>query len=556
MRKYTGLMAVVIVLLAAGLIFSMSKGDPNSGGRGTATKAYGQDIDEVKYRELGVSTLKVISQASDPTNQFGVYLNPLVRYANQLGAGSYFMPNGTPFTDANLKRFVGGRLIVQNEAAELGIYPSKAEAVKFIKTEFFVDRDGNFDGPRYNAFLESIGSNGYQQDTFIELVGEYLVNNKLQQVVAGGVEASSFIADRTVLFDNQTMTASTIQIDLDTYKKDFTPTEEEIKTFWSENEGKYLSDRQLKISYVYEKPVYDKTAPTKPLRTPETTDEEYAKLDVQYNIDLAEWVKYEKRTNNALASKFDEFTVSIDAEESQQFKKILTEAGLKVTTTEFFNKDTVPAELRDLKTKDNTSLAEALLARPFGKTAEYQLQAPIKTSDAGWIYVNFEEEKVSEPKTYEAAKEEATTDLITKLALEKLTEETKAIKAKLAAATKAGKSLEDAAKELNLTVNKVENVKAPVRQNQYNQQASAPPLHDAVYYLAAATDQNSFTENNWVTADKVTLVFLDKRVVQTTPEFLQAQSRASSNSSNNVQGAIYRSWMSNAIKKANIPDTF
>ena len=554
MRKYTGLMAVVIVILAAGLILTMGAGDPNTGGRGKGTQAYGQDIDAVKYRELGVSTLRVINQSTDPANPYAKFFSPnaLIEYAKQLGAQNYFYSDS--LSDRELRSFVGGRLIVQNEAANLGIYPSREEAIKFIQTQLFVDADGNFDSPRYNDFIESIGSNGYQQETFVELVGEVLVNYKLQQVVAGGVQASTFVADKTVLFLNQTMTASTIQIDLDTYKKDFTPTEEEIKTFWSENEGKYLSDRQLKISYVYEKPVYDKTAPTKPVRTPETTDEEYAKLDTQFAKDLAAWEIYKKRTDNALASKFDEFTVKIDTDENQQFKKILTKAGLTVTTTELFNKDTVPAELKDVKTKDGTPLAEALLARPFGKTAEYQLQAPIKTSDEGWIYVNFEEEKVSEPKTYEAAKEAATADLITKLANEKLTESVKEIKTKIIAANKTGKSLEDAAKELNLTVNKVENVKPPVRPSRNNRQPTAPPLHDAIYRLAAATDENSFTENNWVTPTNVTLVFLEKRVVEKTAQFIQAQANATANSSRNVQLALYRSWMSNAISNANIPE--
>ncbi len=552
MRKYTGLMAVVIVLLAAGLILTMGLGDPNTGGRGSVAEVYGEDIDAVKYREMGISTLKVMEQSSDPSNPYSKYTNPLVRYANQLGGDNYFF--GGSLAPSELKRFVVNRLIIQNESAELGIYPSREKAIEFIQTQLFADRDGNFDGQRYNDFLEAIGSNGYQQETFINLVGEYLVNGKLQQVVAGGVEATSFVADQTVLFENQTITASVVEIDLDTYRKEVAPTEEEIKKFWDENVGRYLSDRQLKISYSYEKPAYDKTAPTKPMRTPRTTDEDYAKLDKQFIQDFALWEIYKKRTDNALASKFDEFTVSIDGEESDQFQKVLTKAGLEVKTTEFFDKNTIPAELKEVTTKDGIPIAEVLLNRPFGKTAEYQLQAPIKTSDAGWVYANFVEEQISEPKTYEVAKEDAKADLITKLATEKINEAAKTIKEKLATATKAGKSLEEAAKELKLTANKVEDVKAPVRQNQYGNQSTTPPLHDAIYILSSAADENSFTEENWVTADSVTLVFLEKRVVQKTEQFIQSQSNAAASASNQVQGAVYRSWLLNASKKANVPD--
>ena len=66
MRKYTGLMVVVLVLLAAGLILTMGDFRPNSGGRAKVTEVYGEGIDQIQFRKMGFNSLKVIKQLRDP----------------------------------------------------------------------------------------------------------------------------------------------------------------------------------------------------------------------------------------------------------------------------------------------------------------------------------------------------------------------------------------------------------------------------------------------------------------------------------------------------------
>ena len=85
MRKYTGLMIVVLVLLAAGLILTMGNFNATAAGGGKVTSAYGEDIDSNTFRKMGSNTLKVISTSHD---------NNLMRYALQNGAYSVIYGRG------------------------------------------------------------------------------------------------------------------------------------------------------------------------------------------------------------------------------------------------------------------------------------------------------------------------------------------------------------------------------------------------------------------------------------------------------------------------------
>ena len=67
MRKYTGLMAVVFILLAAGFLFTMNDlSTTRGGGMGSGPailEANGRILDQQEYRRMGDNTLQLASEA-------------------------------------------------------------------------------------------------------------------------------------------------------------------------------------------------------------------------------------------------------------------------------------------------------------------------------------------------------------------------------------------------------------------------------------------------------------------------------------------------------------
>ena len=138
MRKYTGLMAVVFVLLAAGFLFTMNDiGTGAGGGSGpTALEVYGQSIDQQTYQKSGQRTLQLCSEVG-MHNYVNFLMAPDAAQLQQslqfASFGNYYTLFGNNLTEQDLNRFVANRYILQNAITEMGLYASEDEVSESIK---------------------------------------------------------------------------------------------------------------------------------------------------------------------------------------------------------------------------------------------------------------------------------------------------------------------------------------------------------------------------------------------------------------------------------------
>jgi len=561
MRKYTGLMIVVLVLLAAGLILTMGNFNATAAGGGKVTSAYGEDIDSNAFRKMGNNTLRVIRTSNDPNLSMYAIRNGAF-FATSYEIQSFY--NSPPAlqnfilqqitsrnsTGKQIVSFVTNRIIIKEEAAKLGIYASKDRAVDYIQNNMF-SKEGKFDKERYDNFIKEIGSTGYTEDDFVNLIGETQVYSKLQSVLSAGIQVSRKDAERLALFRLQTIDASAIDLDIETYKKDIKPTDEQVKEYWKLNEGKYQTMRELKLSYILVNPTFTSPEPVEPKRAEGISDEDFGKLEEAYEKTLAQWKKDKKKALNTTAGMVDDFSLEIEQDGGKSFVELAKENGFKPVTTEFFNIESAPEAIKNLKLNSDdsastmingNSITTALFKEDFGTSEKHQVKAPIKTADGGWFYCRYDEEKASTAKTFEAAKEQATKDYITKTAKEAMAKAATEIKEKLVAAIKSGKTLEEAAKAQNLTVTPMKGLTAPTRETT-DKEAIA-------FDSASITEPNTFIKEDIDLGDGLSLVYLHKRVVYSDSTTSMRISQAASQQSGGLAQSLFQAYMSEATKAA------
>ncbi|MFT5632304.1 MAG: hypothetical protein ACI9SQ_000008 [Rubritalea sp.] len=553
MRKYTGLMVVVLVLLAAGLILTMGNFNANSGGRAKVTEVYGEGIDQIQYRKMGFNSLNVIKELSRKS----MFYNDLASYALELILNSdsrrttAFGFSRINFRPEDVQNFVTRRIVIAKTAAEYGIYPSTAQAKKHIKEQIFA-QGGNFNAESYQNFMKEIGSSGLQEEDFVNLVAESLVYDRLKNLVSSGLQTPNRLTDRSIKFQQQTLDLTTVAIDIDRYKKELKPTEEEIEGYWKENDFKYLTDRQIRISYLVEMPVYATPRPVAPVRAAEAKDEEFKKLDDAFQKELAKWeLEVEKPADKLSAQTLYDLSYKVDDTEGENFTAEVASAKLKLTSTELFSAKNVADELKLLDTKDGVSIADLIFQIKISESLKYRIPAPIKLAGNGWFYVRYDEEVMPVTKSYEEAKELAKNDYIQENAHTAMLADVQNIKDKLAKSITGGASAEEAAQINNLKAN----IRTGMRYDNLgkDERGGVVGSEYEIFENGTITDNKSFSEKNVEEKNQVTLVYLNKREVVNTAEVVDTRLRIQKARSEMLQDSVFRAWMNEAVTEANIP---
>ncbi len=548
MRKYNGLMVVVLVLLAAGLIFSLNETGGGLAGRTKVTEVYGKPIDQIEYRKLGVNSLNVIKTLKNPgLTEYALDMIFNQRFDWRMMMGFY----GTGSDPQEVQRFVTRRIVIAKTAAEYGIYPSAEQAKQHIKEQIFAE-EGNFNAARYQEFIKDIGDTGMQEDEFVNLVAESLVYARLKNLISSGLQAPNALTDRAIKFQQQTLDLTTVAIDIEKYKKEINPTEEEVKAYWKENDFKYLTDRQIRLSYVVLKPVYSSPRPVAPVRAPEAKDGEFKILNDAYEAELAKWeLEVEKPADKLIAVTIDDLAFRVDESEGIRFEEEIENANLELTPSELFSEKNVPEDLQLLNSKDGQSIAELIFRIKISDSLKYRIPAPIKLEGNGYFYVRFDEEVNPQTKSYEEAKELAKADYIQEKAREAMLADAESIKEKLTKSIAGGATAEEAAKIHNLeatarTGMKFENLGK-------DENGSVTPTEYAIFENGTITDPNAFSEKNVEEQNQIILVYLQKREVENTAEAVDMRLRIQNFQSDMLQDSVFRAWMDDAIAKANIP---
>lgn len=266
---------------------------------------------------------------------------------------------------------------------------------------------------------------------------------------------------------------------------------------------------------------------------------------------------FEKRQAvEAMIPKVEEFYDAVVSESlGRDFEKIAQEMELTVLSTEFFAKAQAPTPLN--ATAQNSprggTVADAIFDLPTAGDPDELLSAPFQT-EHGWIIARFEEVTDAVPLPYEDVSVKVSIDLKKKMAREMLVEQAKETREKLIAALAAGKSFDDAAKELELEPTELKDLTGGQTINFGGrvQRIPSPPAFDA----AKLTNPGEIAPVEFTPSEdeatRALIIFVDKREVVKNAAYLGDLEDQFKQQTQLTSLIAFENWLTDRYNESNV----
>jgi hypothetical protein len=573
MRKYTGLMAAVFILLAAGFLFTMN--DISGGGGGgmgsgpTVLEANGRILDQQEYRRMGDSTLQLASEAG-----LHVYVNFLIvpdaaqlQQAMQLlqyGYPNYYLTMGRNLKADDFNRFISNRIIIQQAMQTMGVRASDEEINNALMLSPSFSSEGKFDNAKYASFIEKrLGRLGMTEKDLREIVHESLCLNKIIEIVGGGLLTPRQAAQDLLEAQMQAVSISRVVFNRDDFVEQEQPSEEEIKAYWDTHQDAYKTEEQRRINYILltlppETQVKSSPATLAADATEEQkkahAEAEQARLDAeaQVKVQLADKRAKEARS---IQKEIDQISQEIyDSEEEKaplDFAAILAKRDHKIQQTGLFSRSKLPKEIAALKLRGNFNKGKSIADFIFGHSTASQdpydlVSDALPVGEHGWIVFTLEE--VVEPSLldYTAARAAARAQLVSENGSIKVKEAAQAARAATAELVKSGKSFDEAAKEQGLTPVQI----GPFTINDRETQSKDPSyrlLHQKASGLNPGDISEAIDENN-----RSLFFYLISREVEDTEESKQRIESVINNGKTQIMMIAFLNWLQQQYQEADV----
>lgn len=539
-RRYTGLIFIVIVLLLLGFIFMDTSGFfRRSGTGGTVVTISGRAYSLSEFRKLGASPYELIQRLPD-YRLFG-FINAL---------------RGDATTPENQEiQFFTARILIQQAREEFGIHPSDEEVDELVRgLRIFQSppppgappgTPGQFDQAAYNTFVQKrLGSFGMVEADFRELIRDVIATEELRTLIGGGLEGSRHLAESMAVVQGQKVEASVASIEMEQFREKLDPSDEELKEWWETRSDAYMTEKKIKVSYVLATPEYPEEIQEKEEAEDgeEKTDEEKAAEET------AREERAEKRAevDKQVAIDTDTFITRVNDTEGAEFEKAAEELGWEIKTTDWVTRSTLPADLQ-LSTRSSaagTQVPNLIFGLSTGADPLAPFTDAIPVGDAQFLVVRLDEAEDAREKTFEEAKEEVTEQYITENANEALLKEVEEKTEALRKAMEGGKSFEDAAKELELEPRKL----GPWGMTDT---LDDEPNGRQIFQLASTVNPGEFAEP-FVSDDLAVIIHVDNRQIVKDDNRGQQIDQFSASFSRSAEGAAFDAWLRQRVAEAQV----
>ena len=448
-RKYTGLMIVVFVLLFVSFLLLDTSSVQNIGGGGSTLRIDGRTYSDKEFRRIGQNGFELTQELMQAGN-FDIYQFLI---ASTIDA--------RPDSDG-VEQFFITRILLRSAAEEFGLKPSDDEISGYIRSlQAFAGPDGDFDSQAYGRFIERrIGRLGMTEADIRALVSDILVFEKLSDVVGSGLSPLRDAVERKVAFDSQRISGAVAHFELGPFEEAVEVTDEGVREFWANLQDAFTTEPRRRFTYIYAKPDLPEDLSEEEEELPEfsfgdlaLSEEERAARDAEFQAEQAakraeQRREIQRETDKLIEEFFDELIIS----EGASFESLAEERGLEVKVSEFFPQSDPPADLAvPLRQSSRGGTAAGELFRmvtspdPFSK-----ISPPLAVGDGGWIVARLDDTEPSRTKTYEEASEEARELYIEEKAVEAMVEAAEAAIEKINEALEEGKSFAEAAEAAGL----------------------------------------------------------------------------------------------------------
>ncbi len=564
MRKYTGLMVVVFVLLAAGFLFTMNDiGTGSAGGSGPAVLVvHGKSLDHQAYERAGQRTLQLSSEVG-----LHNYINFLMAPdANQMqqalqlgryGMNYYSMIQGN-LTEQDMVRFVANRIILQHSITEMGLHASEDDISEAIKNLPAFSQNGKYNEPAYALYVEKrLGRLGMTEKHLRDITRENICLNRLVNIIGGGLTSTRSATQDQLEAQLQTVTLAKIALNRDDFVKKENPTEEEIKSHWEAHQDAYKTDEQRRISYYFldlpEDPE-EKTEPAKPDVT-ETADATETAKKAEAAKAAAAVVKQAKRTAAAkdLTRQIQKlYDGIIDSENNKlplDFAAIVKTNGGTATASKLFTPSTLPKELTGLTLRGSSNRNRAVSDVIFSmqmSDKEYNLvSAPLPVGENGWLVFVLEEVITPKPLDYTAARNKTLANLISENATKNIQQAAEDARTAVLELMNGGKDFDTAAREKGFTpvqVGPFSNASTPPAD-----EPSAQQLHSVASGLNAGEVSEVINESS-----RSLFIYVEKRELEDAEENKLRVDNAMQGSKIEFMVRTFLNWINHQYQKAEV----
>ena len=452
-RKYTGLMIVVFVILFISFFFLDTRSVRNMSGGQAILKIAGRTYNDKEFNNLGKASFELTSNLAR-SGDFGLY--------------QFLMGLSTGATNQNdaVEKFFVGRMILRQAKEEFGVYPGEEEISAYLKTlRVFAGPDQKFNPETYRNFIEKgMGRLGMTEKDLRELASDVLASKKINAIIGSGLSPDRDALAKNLALENQQITGELAKLTFTPFEEKIQPTEEEIKKYWETISDSFTTEPRRKFTYIIATPTPAPEAQVD--ETPEsiadaTASDEVKKAAAKTKEEAkakraAELAEQRRKNQLETDSLVDDFLFKLEEQKGAGFEELAKANGWEIKTTELFPRSASPAEL-DVKLRSSSRGGKAVdqlfvikeTSDPFSKISE-----AIAVGENQWIVARIDSEEKSRAKTYEEARADARAQYIS----EKATEAMKAAAAeavtKIKTSLAAGKSFSDAAKDAGITETK------------------------------------------------------------------------------------------------------
>ena len=448
-RKYTGLMIVVFVILFISFFFMDSQSMQNMAGGQPILKIAGRTYNDKEFRKLGSASFDLTSSLAR-SGDFDLY---------QFLMG---LSTGASSEDDAAEKFFVGRMILRDAKKEFGVHPGEEEITAYLRTlRVFADPEGKFSAENYRNFIDKgMGRLGMTERDLRDLASDVLASKKINAIVGSGLGVDRDAIAKNLALEGQQITGSIGKLDIAPFEEKIEPSEEEIKAYWETISDSFTTEPRRKFTYIIATP----KPPEEPAAEPaESIADLTASEEAKKAAEKAKEERQAKRAAELAESRrkmqletdklVDDFLFQLEEQKGGGFEELAKANGWEVKTSELFTLAEAPADLAvTLRSSSRGGKAADELFRiiessdPFSKISE-----AVAIGENQWIVARMDAEEKSRTKTYEEARADARAQHISEKAGEALKTAANEAVTKIETLVGSGKSFAEAAKEAGIS---------------------------------------------------------------------------------------------------------
>jgi hypothetical protein len=547
-RKYTGLIIVVFVILFISFFFLDTRSVQNMSGGHAVMKIAGRSYNDKEFRSLGTGSFELTRNLAS-AGDFGLY-----QFLMGLTSGA------TSQDDASEKFFIG-RMIIRQAKEEFGIYPGEEEISAYLKSlRVFAGPDSQFNPETYRNFIEKgMGRLGLTEKDLRELASDVLASKKINAIVGSGLSVDRDAVANNLALEKQQISGEVAKLELAPYEEKIQPTDEEIKKYWETISDSFTTEPRRKFTYIIAtpnlpaEPKVDEAAES---IADATASEDVKKAAAKKKEDAkakraAEFAEERRKKQLELDSLVDDFTYQLEQQKGSGFEDLAKQNKWEVKTSEFFSRTTAPKEL-DVALRASSKgskLAEELFHIEPTSDPVSKISQPIAVGENQWVVARLDGEEKSRPKTYEEARADARAQYISEKASEALKAAASEASTKIKSALAAGKSFAEAAKEAGIAETKA--FSAITSSSKPDTATQPANLFNASHTTDPGALADVITES-----DRAFIVFVGKReVIKEADAAKKIDAEVASNTTKNETFAFI-SWIASRTEAAKVEQLY